>query len=156
MPNWNDVLNESLRIIKEGKANGWRPLIRHLDKELYHVSRSGLQAAFEREFDINDWDDLVVAANGGLDYAVDDSDDEEGQERIKITHSNISDGQIAYFVDEHFPFHDEPAILLAAKVIRIFAPDEVVNGGDDQDMYAVSSFDKAPDRVLGRIHPQRD
>jgi hypothetical protein len=108
-----------------------------------------MQAAFSREFDIEEWDDIVAMANGGYGGSVDDlTEESDEQQRIKVTHSAISDGLIAYLADKHFPFHDAKAIALAAKLLLAFAPDEVIDGGDGQDMYAVSSFDKDPKRVL--------
>jgi predicted phosphodiesterase len=55
--------------------------------------------------------------------------------------------KIALVADTHPPFHDPRAVHLACKLIEAFKPDELVHLGDGIDFYAVSSFDKNPERV---------
>jgi len=56
--------------------------------------------------------------------------------------------RLALLGDTHPPFHDQRAIDLACLLVEDFAPDEVVHLGDGNDFYAVSSFDRDPNRVL--------
>lgn len=59
------------------------------------------------------------------------------------------EGQLAAFIsDLHVPFHDIRAVELACLVLEYVKPGLVVIGGDRQDFYALSAFDKNPERVL--------
>lgn len=55
--------------------------------------------------------------------------------------------KLAVIADTHAPFHDGRAVALACKLIEAFGPDELVHLADGIDFYAVSSFDRNPDRV---------
>jgi len=55
--------------------------------------------------------------------------------------------KIAAIADTHAPFQDKRAIELACKLIEAFKPDELVHLADGSDFYAVSSFDRDPERV---------
>ena len=54
----------------------------------------------------------------------------------------------AIVADTHPPFQDSYAVDLACQVIADFKPDVLVHLGDGIDFYAVSHFDRDPDRVL--------
>jgi len=66
----------------------------------------------------------------------------------RITTSVARNLKVVYFGDIHAPFQDDRAISVTAQIIADFRPDEVVCGGDSVDFYAVSSFDRDPERVL--------
>jgi len=55
--------------------------------------------------------------------------------------------KIAMVADTHAPFHDPYAVELACKLIQAFEPDELVHLADGVDFYAVSSFDRDPERI---------
>ena len=61
-----------------------------------------------------------------------------------LTITEPTRGAIVY--DIHSPYFDLNAIDLAAKVIKWYRPDTLVWGGDENDFYNVSSFDKDPRR----------
>ena len=63
--------------------------------------------------------------------------------------------KIAIVADTHAPFQDSRAIALACELIADFAPDEVVHLADGVDFYAVSSFDRDPERVT-RLQEELD
>lgn len=52
------------------------------------------------------------------------------------------------FSDIHAPFHDLYALKLAAKVAKWWKPDIAIYNGDDADFYALSKFDKNPNRTF--------
>jgi predicted phosphodiesterase len=53
-----------------------------------------------------------------------------------------------FLSDVHFPFHDVRAWELTLKIIKAVKPELVWIGGDFNDFYAVSRFDKSPARKL--------
>jgi len=53
-----------------------------------------------------------------------------------------------FFSDVHFPFQDKRAWELTLKIVRKVKPELVWIGGDFVDFYAVSRWDKRPDRKL--------
>lgn len=55
--------------------------------------------------------------------------------------------KIIFPSDEHFPFADEDARLLAMTIARDFNPDVRIAGSDGVDFYTLSQFDKNPDRA---------
>ena len=145
MPDWNDVLEKSLSIANS--CSGFRHLVREFDANFYHVSRSGLQEAFSRDFGINTWEDVLARVNN------DSADDEEITES-QNTPANISvsrdiDLRVAYFADTHYPFQDDEAMSLLCVLMGVFDPDEVVFGGDGQDFPTISTFDQDPSRMTG-------
>lgn len=145
---WNDALEKSLSVIQE--CDGFRHLVRMFDDNWYHVSRSGLQSAFKREFNVHTWEDLVALAEEKS--TIPSQPETEELDAVvahpRITHCDATDIKIAYFGDIHAPYHDQLAIDLTAKIIEKFAPDQVICGGDLVDFYAVSRFDRDPKRVL--------
>lgn len=58
------------------------------------------------------------------------------------------DQRVVVLSDAHAPHHDPDAIAAACDFIRDVQPTIVILNGDLLDLYAVSSFDKDPDRVL--------
>lgn len=50
--------------------------------------------------------------------------------------------------DCHAPYHDPAAIQLAQTITRAIKPDVMFFGGDISDCYAVSDFDRDPQRVV--------
>lgn len=50
--------------------------------------------------------------------------------------------------DVHIPFHDEIALRLALRVIKLVKPDYVVLNGDIVDFFGISRFTKNPARAL--------
>ena len=144
MPDWNDVLEKSLTIIN--RMDGWRHLERTFDENWYHVSRSGMQEAFKRDFGINTWDDLLARANSN---DVDDEAQEAQDFPANISVSRDIDLKVAYFADTHYPFQDDGALSLFCVLLGVFDPDEVVFGGDGQDFPTISTFDQDPRRMTG-------
>lgn len=55
---------------------------------------------------------------------------------------------IANIGDTHSPYHDQYAVELACVLLEAIKPDEVIHHADGIDFYALSSFDRDPDRVL--------
>jgi len=55
--------------------------------------------------------------------------------------------RIAWLTDQHFPFEDRRAWLLALRISADFEPHAVPICSDDRDFYSVSHFDKDPARV---------
>lgn len=55
---------------------------------------------------------------------------------------------IAALGDTHAPYQDDKAVDLACQILEAVKPDEVVHLSDGVDFYALSSFDRDPDRVL--------
>ena len=55
----------------------------------------------------------------------------------------------AFLSDLHVPYHDPRAVELACLVVEHVKPGLVVMGGDRQDFYALSSFIRDPERILG-------
>lgn len=55
--------------------------------------------------------------------------------------------KIAFPTDEHFPFQDEKARAVALKIVSDFNPDLLISGSDGVDFYAISNFDKNPERA---------
>lgn len=53
-----------------------------------------------------------------------------------------------YIPDLHAPYHDEAAFSTALAFVREFKPDHVWVLGDVCDFYALSRFDRRPDRAL--------
>lgn len=49
--------------------------------------------------------------------------------------------------DTHFPFQDERALAIVAKIAEQLQPDVIVHMGDLLDCYSLSRFDKNPDRM---------
>lgn len=49
--------------------------------------------------------------------------------------------------DEHFPFQNEKARSVAMSIVRAFDPDIRICGSDGLDFYALSKFDKNPERA---------
>jgi len=60
----------------------------------------------------------------------------------------IKPTRLAVLSDIHVPFHDTYAIKLALQVCREARPDIVVLAGDLIDFYAISKFDRSPERRL--------
>lgn len=54
--------------------------------------------------------------------------------------------RVAFPTDQHVPFEDKRAIELAMKIVEKFDPDEIIVGSDNLDFYAISKFDKNPER----------
>lgn len=54
--------------------------------------------------------------------------------------------KIIFPTDEHFPFQDENARLLAMMIAEEFDPDVRIAGSDGVDFYSLSKFDKNPQR----------
>jgi len=57
--------------------------------------------------------------------------------------------KIAFPTDMHVPFQDDAAVDLAMRIVSDFNPDLLVCGSDGVDFYAISKFDKNPDRKCG-------
>ena len=55
---------------------------------------------------------------------------------------------IAVVADTHAPYHDQRAVDLACVLIEAVKPKELVHLADGVDCYAVSSFDRDPERVI--------
>lgn len=53
-----------------------------------------------------------------------------------------------FLSDVHFPFEDKRAWELTLKIVKAVKPELVWIGGDFVDMYAVSKYDKSPERKL--------
>jgi predicted phosphodiesterase len=60
-----------------------------------------------------------------------------------------------FLSDIHFPFHDPAAWGLALKVVKKLRPELIWLGGDIVDFYAVSRYDKSPERKL-RLQEELD
>lgn len=56
--------------------------------------------------------------------------------------------KVAYVSDIHAPFHDPVAVKLAQTIVADIRPDVMFFGGDITDCYAVSDFDRDPQRVV--------
>lgn len=61
---------------------------------------------------------------------------------------SISGGtvRLAFPTDEHFPYQDEQARNVALQIVEDFSPNVLISGSDGVDFYALSKFDKNPDR----------
>jgi hypothetical protein len=57
--------------------------------------------------------------------------------------------KIAFMGDVHIPFQDNRAVMLSLEFLRWFQPHYLYLIGDIVDFYAVSRYDKDPDRILG-------
>jgi predicted phosphodiesterase len=55
--------------------------------------------------------------------------------------------RIAFPTDQHYPYQDDYARSVALQIVRDFNPHLFISGSDGIDFYAVSSFDKSPERV---------
>jgi hypothetical protein len=55
--------------------------------------------------------------------------------------------RVAFPTDQHVPYEDKEAVELAMKIICDFDPDELIVGSDGQDFYAISKYDKNPERM---------
>ena len=55
--------------------------------------------------------------------------------------------KLAFCTDEHYPYQDNRARSVALKIVSDFDPDLLIVGSDGLDFYAISSFDKNPERV---------
>lgn len=55
--------------------------------------------------------------------------------------------RLAFPTDEHYPFQDDHARAVALKIVSDFDPHIRIAGSDGIDFYAVSAFDKNPDRI---------
>lgn len=51
--------------------------------------------------------------------------------------------------DVHVPFQNAPSLLALRRFMKAFMPDRIYLVGDIMDFYAVSSFDKDPERITG-------
>lgn len=56
--------------------------------------------------------------------------------------------KVAFVSDLHAPFHDVAAVRLAQTILKDIKPDLMFFGGDIIDCYAVSDFDRDPQRVV--------
>jgi len=56
--------------------------------------------------------------------------------------------RVVFLSDVHPPYHDKVAVQLARDIIADIKPDTLFFGGDMIDMYAVSDFDRDPERVV--------
>jgi predicted phosphodiesterase len=56
--------------------------------------------------------------------------------------------KVVYVSDIHAPYHDPAAIKLAQTITAAVKPDIMFFGGDIVDCYAVSDFDRDPQRVV--------
>lgn len=76
-------------------------------------------------------------------------DDLEGRiEMIREGRKKLGLKQVVYLSDIHVPFHDKKAVKSIEGFLHEQQPDVLVYGGDIVDFYAVSKFDKNPERVL--------
>jgi hypothetical protein len=64
--------------------------------------------------------------------------------------------KIAFPTDQHCPFHDPRAVAVALQIVRDFQPDLLVSGSDGVDFYAVSKFDKNPERFKVTLQDEID
>jgi hypothetical protein len=64
--------------------------------------------------------------------------------------------KIAFPTDEHFPFQDDKARSIALKIVSDFNPDLLITGSDGIDFYAISSFDKNPERAKVNLQDEID
>jgi len=55
--------------------------------------------------------------------------------------------KVAFVSDIHAPYHDPSAVELTLKILTDVKPDVLFFGGDIVDCYAVSDFDRDPQRV---------
>lgn len=55
--------------------------------------------------------------------------------------------RLAFPTDEHYPFQDDHARSVALQIVQDFDPNLLVAGSDGLDFYALSHFDKNPDRI---------
>lgn len=62
--------------------------------------------------------------------------------------------RITVYSDIHSPFHDDRAIGVVNDFCRWFKPNTVVLIGDVADFYAISKFDKSPQRATGNAFYQ--
>lgn len=63
--------------------------------------------------------------------------------------------KVALLGDTHCPYQDDCAVDLACLLLEAFEPDEVIHLADGVDFYALSPFDRDPDRVL-RLQDELD
>ncbi len=64
--------------------------------------------------------------------------------------------RLAFPTDEHYPYQDENARRLALQIVRDFDPHVLISGSDGLDFYAISSFDKNPERVKTGLQKEID
>lgn len=64
--------------------------------------------------------------------------------------------RISFPTDEHRPFHDERAVELAQRIVSDFSPELLIVGSDGMDFYAVSHFDKNPERMKSGLQTEVD
>jgi hypothetical protein len=64
--------------------------------------------------------------------------------------------KIAFPTDEHYPFQDEKARCLALRIVSDFDPDLLIVGSDGIDFYAVSTYDKNPERIKSSLQDEID
>jgi hypothetical protein len=62
--------------------------------------------------------------------------------------------KIAFPTDEHFPYQNEYARNVALQIVRDFDPTILISGSDGMDFYAMSKFDKNPNRAKGGIYEE--
>lgn len=63
--------------------------------------------------------------------------------------------KVVYVSDIHAPYHDPAAVRLAQMIVKDIKPDVMFFGGDIVDCYAVSDFDRDPQRVV-RLQDELD
>ncbi len=67
------------------------------------------------------------------------------------------DLRVAVPTDEHFPYQDDAARSVALQIVRDFDPEVRIALSDGLDFYAVSRFDKDPDKMkLGGLQKEID
>lgn len=64
--------------------------------------------------------------------------------------------KLAFATDQHCPFQDDRALDVALKVVSDFSPDLLVAGSDGIDFYAISSFDRDPERMKVGLQDELD
>lgn len=62
--------------------------------------------------------------------------------------------RLAFPTDEHAPYQDDNARSIALKIVADFDPTIVMSGSDALDFYALSKFDKDPNRLKGGIYKE--
>jgi len=67
--------------------------------------------------------------------------------KVKIMNKRYE--RIVVIPDTHAPYTDDRALLSVFKYIKDVKPNKVVMLGDHVDFYALSSFDKNPERITG-------
>lgn len=62
-------------------------------------------------------------------------------------HNRKRTERVVFITDQHYPFQDDYTRSIALQIVEEFNPTIVITGSDGIDFYAISDFDKNPERI---------